>query len=202
VTTILDESILYDFAERLRERGVPAITAAQPGLDYDSIEQAATQLELTLPVEARIWWGWHNGVSSTAPTGSREIGPTRVWLPIEEALAECVRIRHMIADVFARTPTDTRPIEAIWSSKWLPLIQYEGLYVIDTDVPEGAPCPVRVYWFYEPEAPPDLASLGELVLLWSEAIDRGAWRYDSSKGQWWVEHDVLDSWPAAKRGLV
>lgn len=202
MTAILDEGILEGFADRLRERGVPTITAAQPGLDDRAMQQAAAQLGLRLPVEATTWWGWRNGVPSATPAASREIAPGRLWLPLEEALTECVRIRHMIADAFARTPTDTRPIEAIWSSKWIPLIQYEGLYVIDTDVPEDAPCPVRIYWFYEPEAPPDLASVGELVLLWTEAIDRGAWRYEPSTAQWCVEDSILDQWPGAKRGLV
>jgi hypothetical protein len=196
----LDAELLAELDRRLRERGVPAIGAAQPGLSEEAINEIVAPLGLSLPREARLWWSWHNGVQPDAGPGPREIGPTRKWLPLEEAAEECGRIRKMVRE--ARDPRDPRPIESIWSSSWLPFVQSNGVYVIETAVPDDAPCPVRVHWFDEPETPPDLPSLGALVSLWIEALDRRAWSYDRQGDHWTVNHDILMTWPAAKRGLI
>jgi cell wall assembly regulator SMI1 len=197
---LLDDDLFAEFERCLREQGVPAIEYAQPGLEDEAIQALANPLGLSLPREARRWWQWHNGVAPAAGAGPREIGPGRKWLPLEEAVEECRGIRQMIKD--NRDPHDRRPIETVWSPVWLPFVHADGLYVLDTGVPEDAPCPVLVHWFDEPEAPPDLCSLGELVALWIEAIERGAWRYDRSEDHWTVDHAVLDNWRPSRRGIV
>jgi hypothetical protein len=105
----------------------------------------------------------------------------------------------MNQDTFAGGPQ--RP-EETWSTTWLPFVDAEGLYVIDTDVGEREPSPVHVHWFYEPTLEPDLPSIGELITLWNDAIDQGAWRYDHNQHLWVADDEVLASSPAAKRGLI
>jgi hypothetical protein len=196
---MLTVRLLEQFATRLRSQGVPAIDVAQPGLTDQTMQELVSPLGLTLPLEARVWWGWRNGVPETAGAGRTEIGPGRKWLPLDEAVAECSQIRQMLAEAAGG---EQRLTEAAWASSWIPLVRAEGSIVIETDVPDNAPSPVRVYWFDEPAAPPDLASLGEAVSLWIEAMDQGAWRYDHHQDRWEVDHEIRASLRAAKRGLI
>jgi hypothetical protein len=150
-------------------------------------------LGLRLPHEARVWWGWRDGVAPSAGGAEREIGPGRHWLPLAEAVEECARIRQMKAEVFGEDPAE---VEVQWSSSWLPLVHSEGLVVIETGGAEEAPCPVWVHWFYERPGPPHLPSLGELAAVWIDAIDRGAWRYDREGNHWTSDEDRLEPWVA------
>jgi hypothetical protein len=159
---MLGEDLLAEFEQRLRSHGVPAIDAAQPGLGTEAINAAVSPLGLSLPREARVWWGWRNGVAREAAARSREMGPGRHWLPIEEAATECARIRDLVAQAAA---ADSVLADALWSPTSLPLVHYEGLYVIDAAGSDDGACPVRVHWFDEPEAPNDLGSIGDLVSL-------------------------------------
>ena len=196
---ILENDLLAELERRMRQFGIPAVEAAQPGLTPAQMDVLTTPLGLSLPVEARRWWAWRNGVPQTLGPRYRELGPGRLWMPLEEAVGECERIRQMIAKA---AETDPRTPEQLWSSSWLPIVQYDGLYVIDTDGPADAGCPVRVHWFDEPEAPDDFASISELVLLWIEALDLGRWIFDRHREEWSVNPEVLGDLAAARRGAV
>ena len=50
---------------------------------------------------------------------------------------------------------------------------------------------MRIYWFDEPWAPPDLASMGDLVTAWIEAIDPGVWGYDADDDRWVVNRELI-----------
>jgi hypothetical protein len=197
--TLLSIELLEEFAARLRGQAAPAIEAAQPGLDNDAMQALAESVGLELPVEARTWWGWHNGVPMTNDPALDQIGPLMRWRSLQDAISECLRVREMIASVFRDGP---KPVEEVWRSTWLPWIHAEGLYVIETDVPDSAPAPVHVHWFDEPTTTADLPSMGEAVVLWIEAIDRGAWRYLRDRDRWWTDDTILEGWWAAKKGIV
>ncbi|MDQ6915721.1 MAG: hypothetical protein M3155_07925 [Actinomycetota bacterium] len=190
---ILDVGLLAEFEARLRDQGAPAIDAAQPGLSEEAMQALVAPLGLRLPHEARVWWGWHDGVARDAGDAAREIGPRRKWLLLQEAVEECTTIRKMNADVWGTDPAEA---EVRWSSSWFPLVHSEGLVVIDTGVPDEAPCPVWVRWFDERPGPPHLPSIGDLVAVWIDAIDRGAWRYDREGDHWVSDKDRLEPWVA------
>ena len=194
---MLSVKLLEEFESRLRQQGVPAADAAQPGLSAAEISESVSPLGLSLPHEAMLWWEWHDGVPADADAW--QIAPGRRALPLSEAVNECRRIRVMTATVAARDHLDP---ERLWSPTWFPLIAYDGLYAVDASGPKDAPCPVRIHWFDEPNSPNDLTSIGELVSLWIEAFDRGVWTFDPNKNQWVIDHDLHEAWPAAKRGLV
>lgn len=196
---LLSIDLLEEYADRLRSQGAPAIEAANSGLSRDQMQELANQVGLTLPGEAQVWWGWRNGVTDQSSRQVREIAAGGEWLPLEEAVSECIRIREMIENVAEQDP---RPAEALWSSAWLPLVHADGLYVIDTGGLPEAPVPVRVHHFYEPETPHDVASMGELVQTWIDAIDRGAWRYDQEVDRWTTDLTIVELLPGGKRGVV
>jgi hypothetical protein len=191
----LDADLLQALESSLRAHGVPAVDYAQPGLSEHEMAERVKPLGISLPLEARLWWGWRDGVPFDAGTGPQEIGPGIKWFPLDEAVAECESTREMLAAIHGP--------DHEWSRHWLPLVNGDGrLYVTDTAVAEAEPCPVHVYWFDQGATPADLPSIGDLVVLWIEAIARGAWVYDRGADHWTVDQSVLYPWPAAHRSIV
>jgi hypothetical protein len=112
VTVLLDSELLEEFARRLRAQGVPAMDAARLGLRETEMQALVAQLGLTLPYEARVWWGWRDGVPKAAGAVARRIGLFS-WIPLQEAIDECVITRSLIA---SGARDDPRNPEDLWSS--------------------------------------------------------------------------------------
>ena len=199
-TLLLDAALLGEFESRLRAAGVPAIDAAEPGLSIDEIQQTVAHLGLELPSEAKTWWAWRNGVPVDKGAAATEVGPGRKWLTLSDAAAECAKSRQEVLD------ENNRPLpglEGAWSFSWFPFARFEAFYIIETDVPAGAPSPVRVVWTDDqPGREPDLPSMRALVTLWIEAIDAGIWAYDTQRDRWVEDFARLKTWPPGQRGLV
>jgi cell wall assembly regulator SMI1 len=192
---LLNDELLTQFGERLTRLGVPAIAAAQPGLTAERIESLLAPLGLSLPTEVRTWWGWHDGVAEARGPAATALLSWR-WFPLTEAIAFCGELRRMAAEI------DEAPSQTFWGDSWLPVCGEQGPVVIETDVPDEAPCPVHIWWPEDPAAPAVLPSLGELILLWIEAIDCGVWCYDRTAERWACDHAHLSRWAAVKLGAL
>jgi hypothetical protein len=79
----------------------------------------------------------------------------------------------------------------------LPLLGPQHPLVIDCSVARDQPTPLRMVDLADPEEPPvEARSLGEVVQLWSNALDRGLWKWDAAKQGWEVD---LSSLPPMQR---
>ena len=141
-------------------------------------------LGLTLPVEAQMWWGWHDGVSleQTARAVLREIGPLQQFLPLAEAVNACLEMREMAKEIEPEAP------DQFWWPSWLPLTQL-GHISLDTSGPPDQPSPVHdTDWHHNWDGyTPIAGSLGQLVGWWIRALEDGVWRYD---GVWRTDNAV------------
>lgn len=195
----LDPELLQELGSRLSAQHVPAMGVAQAGLSDDELDEMSSEAGLSLPDEARVWWRWRNGTPEQvgAPV-QREIGPGFWWMRLEDALS---RRASIYQSFLAEFDGDEVQVRQAWTPSWLPFVWCEGPYVLDTEVPVGMPSPIWIYKFYEPPTAPVLPSLRELVLLWIEALDRGAWRYDPVAQRWRLDHDLLSRWSSENRAV-
>lgn len=192
---LLTNELVERFGERLAMLGAPAATAAEPGLPPDEAQTLVAPLNISLPLEARNWWGWRNGVSPASGRAAMMLSRWE-WLSLADAVAECKVLRAMAREV------EELPYEQIWADGWLPVCREKGSVVLDTAVRDDGPCPVRIWWPDAPDAPPVLPSMGELVLLWIEAIDSGVWSYDRAGDNWILDDAHLNRWAAVKFGAI
>jgi hypothetical protein len=66
--------------------GAPIVDHLQPGLSDEQMDELTAPLGLSLPVEARRWWGWHDGVdpASARIQADRMVGPLWRYQPLSE----------------------------------------------------------------------------------------------------------------------
>jgi cell wall assembly regulator SMI1 len=165
------------------------------------MDDATASLELTLPTEARVWWGWRDGASTMTNCA---LGLDLLYLPLEKAL-ELYRRQLRIADQVA-AGDDSLTAEDAWPRSWLPLSSTGrgAMMVCDCSVPDGAPTPIRQVdlEFFNEAAEPAAASLGTVVSWWIDALDRGAWTYNSSLRRWEEDPSRLADPSLARTHLV
>jgi hypothetical protein len=58
---VLDHELLADLEAAWRSQGAEIAGLLAPGLGDEAMAALLQPLGLTLPEEARIWWGWHDG---------------------------------------------------------------------------------------------------------------------------------------------
>jgi hypothetical protein len=80
-----------------------------------------------------------------------------------------------------------------------------GAVIVDCAVPSGAPTPVRLPAWDDPDDTERtrvlVASLGELVRWWLQAIDSGGWCIEAATGSWVRDEDRIPP-QRALTGLV
>jgi cell wall assembly regulator SMI1 len=182
------------------EQGAPLAKHLQPGLTNEEIDSAMGSLGLRLPTEATLWWRWHNGVPSGSP---RDMGgPALACLGLEAAVREYHSSRR-VAEQAAMTDGEA---DRLWHPTWFPITNtgYGGVIACDCSVPEGSPTPIRrVAWGYNEESDVPVAeSFGQMVGWWIDAIERGAWRYDTTLERWEIDHRQLANPALELTGLV
>lgn len=187
---MLSTAQLEVLAERWRSQDAPLLEMLRPGLSEEEMDALTEPLDIRLPVEARLWWGWHDGVDldRDAP-GSSELGPNRSFVSLHTAVSECDERREIARDV-----TDSEAdAERMWGRAWFPITAF-GDYACDCSVPDGQASPVHFTNYHYTETPdtPVAESFGEMVDLWIQAIDSGAWYYDFGRGRWLIRFDALD----------
>lgn len=174
------------------------------------MDEITGPLGLRLPVEARAWWGWHDGVpqrirgepspesSPGVYTPERALGPGTAYMPLRDAVEDYLMDRQIFAEVEG-DPEPFRP------AAYFPITRTSGPVLCDCSVPEGAPSPIYSTHTFESRIEdmqtPVVRSFGEMVGWWLDAMADGAWRWDRARGTWIVEAEKLD--PARElTGLV
>jgi hypothetical protein len=157
-------------------------------------------LGLRLPDEARTWWAWHDGVSAAVPFGAaRELGPGLPFLPLEEAAALYRHARKQAVDVAAERA------DYWWRPSWFPITERRGEIRCDCSVPANVPTPI--YWAYSHDhdaeglTKPRVHSFGTMVRWWIDALETGAWTYDTDAHRW-THNPGLVSAARERSGLV
>jgi cell wall assembly regulator SMI1 len=199
---MLAERDLNALAARWEEQRAPVLTKLRPGLSGDAIDRASAACGLTLPTEARTWWGWHDGTNTT--TATYAIGLDLLYLPLEKALA--VYKRQLNVTQRVANGDDSLAPEDVWPENWLPLsVKGNGaMMVCDCGVPDGAPTPIRHvdHEFFNEARHPVARSFGTVVSWWIDALDRGAWTYNADLRRWEEDPSRLADPSLARTHLV
>jgi hypothetical protein len=163
-----------------------------PGLSDDEMDEITAALGLSLPLEARVWWGWHDGVPwrpSGEPTPERELGPGIQYLPLRDAVADYLMDRQIFTDLEG----DAEPFRP---AAYFPITRTSGPVLCDCSVPAGAPSPIYYTHTYgnplEELAQPGARSFGEMVSWWIDALSDGIWRWDATREAWDYDWERLD----------
>jgi cell wall assembly regulator SMI1 len=176
--------------ERLRSLGVPVDALSEPGLSDAEMDEMTAAVGLVLPGEARVLWRWHDGVPEDGrpnPLGAFR----KRFLRLSEAIACHREYREVVVSVVEGNP-DIR-----FAPSWLPMFDEQHPLVIDCAVGVDEPTPLRMINLENPDEPFVWArSLGEAVQMWSNALDRGLWKWDAAKRGWEVD---LSSLPPGER---
>jgi hypothetical protein len=197
-----------DLLERLeflwRTQQAPVADRLQPGLSEAALDELTSPVGIRLPTEARMWWQWHNGAAPDLSLAARrELGPGFAFLPLEEAVVLVERLRTMAQQVWA--PEGQEAVDYWWRPTWFPITERRGAVRLDCAVPDGEPCPV--YWAYSHDhdadglTTPKVTSLGTMIGWWIEALENGAWRYNTENSRWQYHPELIDA-ERERSGLV
>jgi cell wall assembly regulator SMI1 len=183
--------------KRWAEQNAPLTDSLRPGLALADIAGFEESVGRRLPIEARAWWTWHDGVAASGgPSVLRSMGgPDFEFLPLSEAVDVYRRQRRIAAEVVESTPGLAIGVDEFWHPGWFPLTttRYGGVIACDCAVPPSEPTPIRMVHWASMEPPFEAAtgSLGELVEWWIDALDRRAWRYSEAEGRWLLDYSRL-----------
>lgn len=185
-------SLLEDLEGHWRRVGAPIADRLAPGLSAREVQQTVQALQLRLPDEAVVWYGWHNGIQPQ-PSGNgseRLLGPGRELLSLQQAVDRY----HWLRDV-ARQVGDGAA-EWWWPTTWFPIVRTSGRRVLAVDcaIGERRPTPVRaVDWEDEDFHQPRVPSLADAVAVWVELLERGFWLYrpELGDGGLWDQSDEV-----------
>lgn len=188
---MLDMAMLREYDARLRKTGVPVDEWARPGLSEEEMRDVLAPLELTLPIEARLLWGWRNGEEDAA--GGRLWRPYHRCLSLDQAVAQ-YRQSRLVAQKSAEK-WEGKEQDDIWHPTWFPLVKGDGapVTVVDCSVPQGEPTPITFVDWENLHTPtlPRARSLGEMISWWIYALDRGAWVFDAATGKWAEDVELI-----------
>jgi cell wall assembly regulator SMI1 len=187
---VLDDAGLAEYVERLRSLGVPVDALSEPGLSDAEMDEMTAAVGLVLPGEARVLWRWHDGVPEDGR--ANPLGAFRKrFLRLSEAVNGHRQSRKVVLDVAKDDPVEDDP-DMHYRPSWLPLLGPQHPLVIDCAVGVDEPTPLRLVDLEDPDEPFVRArSLGEAVRLWSNALDRGLWKWDAAKQGWEVDLSSL-----------
>ena len=195
-TPLLTGELLEQLAGRWRAQRAPILEHLQPGLSGDAIDELTATLGLVVPAEARVWWGWHDGVGFPLPPGHAElVGTGFAYLSLARALERTEQERELATGVAEQLGIER---ERVWPSHLLALSAdaHGGVAAISCAHPERADAPVYYSDCEDPDfegvQAPRTRTLGEFVTWWIEAIDSGAADYDATAGRWRYVHERLD----------
>lgn len=141
------------------------------------MDDLVAPLGISLPEEARTWWGWHDGVEETAL--QHTIGPHWAFGSLSQAVEDTLMMREVAADPDLAG-------ENIWRDSYLCVALGEAYIVGDTSVGRDQPMPIRLVDTNDQRYPedPDLPSLGALIRAWTESIRTARWTFDPGSGYW------------------
>ncbi|MGL4339302.1 MAG: hypothetical protein ACRCSP_02600, partial [Rhodoglobus sp.] len=202
-------SLLADYSDRITAAGVPIDEWLAPGVSEETIRAELATVGLVAPDELLVWFGWHNGLSTTVPrTTSVHAMPYFVPLSVEDAVEN---YKQDVLEFEAPSPVypgrEPLPDEFYqWglTEGFMRLIRELRGCAIECVSASSEPPRLRSINedFYE-EAPQGLfqaVSLCTLVSWWIESLDSGTFRWDKDKNNW--ELDLRwSSFPESQRAV-
>lgn len=187
MSRLLDYDLLGHLHDAWTRQRAPIAGALRPGLSSEEIHERGRSLGLEIPREAQEWWGWHDGARLDAAPSQRFFGPRHEFLTLSEAVERCQFCRDVALEVSGTQEASD------WRWSWLPITRDKHPLVLECAGGDNEPVPARSFSFEEPDAASEgAASFGELVTVWLEAMECGAWRYDESSGFWDYDWEKLD----------
>jgi hypothetical protein len=187
VPRLLSPELLAQLDCKLEEVGAPVTKLWRPGLGDDQMDAITAELGLSLSTEARVWWAWHDGIDHERSPMHSSFGPGWDAYPLAHAVDDAIANREIAAE---ETEDDPEFHNSDWPDSWIALcgnVSYPRL-VCECAVPSGEPSSVH---YFDPVGNmdprrPRLASVGELVHLWLDALDDGTWHIDPATGDFAV----------------
>lgn len=174
---MLSLDLLQRLEQTLAEHAPLAFEEVGPGLSEDELETATRGLDLTLPAEARLWWGWR--VLRGMPI------PRFEYLPLTAAIENYELNRKVAHDALDYHDDPATTVDSIWPAHWLPFLGSGGSPQISIDCGDDEVSPVH-YSSFEVDLivhgrEPWFASVGELVQFSTEVIENGGVRHDGTR---------------------
>jgi hypothetical protein len=165
----------------LRSHGaVPVLDRLRPGLSPPEMDALVEPLGLALPQEAKHWWAWHDGSSSTFNIYA--LTPLFSFLPLAKAVAEAEQLRRRWPD----PALDEYLLP--WPATWLPvgLSDVGTVTTIECSTVDAALAPVVVRSWHTDLALPEATapSMAEMVADWIQALESGVYRFDETGPRW------------------
>lgn len=180
----LTPGLLRELEDCWRDQDLPLVQRLQPGLSHEQIDALTAPLGLRLPTEALLWWTWRDGAVAEDLAIERELGPGFEFLPLAQAVEQCVFQRKLAAE-FGESPADA---EFWWHTSWFPITHRGGAVACDCSVAKGAPTPIFSPFSHDLDVDgrthPAALSFGQMVRWWIEAFEEGIWRYDAIARSW------------------
>lgn len=173
---------LHGLLERLdrllNQSESPVAAGLRPGLAAREIEERMRPVELALPLEAQVWWQWHDGVDHVAPGW---------WVPLHEQIGDSNLALLQLSEAvdkywdYRRLAVRAEPDspERLFRRSWFPILRFDGHpAVIQCGSSADVSGPLRlIEWqdelFDEVRAP----SLTALVAVWVELLETGVWKW-------------------------
>jgi hypothetical protein len=169
MTIVLDNDLLADFEQALRDVGAKITEVWAPGLTDAEIDALTNQFDLRLPEEARRWWRWHNGVMAGTRGTDWSLTPGHPLFDLATAM-----------EVFGSGREDRAELYAV--DYWIQPVGAKPLIFFACGGPHDEPVPVYTQQDIED---PVLAtpSIGELVAQWTQLIRTDVFMTDDD-GRW------------------
>lgn len=142
----------------------PIATSLRPGVSVDEIHSAFEEFpSIAIPRELELWWGWHNGADPKR--GSDLIGGENAFISVEQAVSG---YREEFDEL---EEEEEHLLQWVWSARpWLRI-----------ECTPASPDTGQIWADpFGEEFQLVLPSLGDLVELWTDAVDRGLFLYNLS----------------------
>lgn len=183
------EALLVAWESEWRSQGANIAAALRPGLSDEQILAVTTPLGMHLPLEARIWWRWHDGVQRMAGRWC-DSGVLQLL-----GLSEALGVREQMLTIAAENWDDPRAgTEGTWPTTWVPIGEFGNgdVVAVDCAAAEGEVTPVwRVGWEDEDFKTPRLGSLTELVQMYLDLTTSGIYSWDVEEDRWKRDYDRM-----------
>jgi hypothetical protein len=192
------EDRLGELEDRWRRQGAPIADRLAAGISEDALAALSAAHGLTIPLELKVWWGWHNGVSRSEPASYDDdtIGPG-YWrfLSAEESFREYEFNRKVHPEP---VPDDKDEVDfgLYWRRSWLPFMVQESsrLYMDCARVAEGGLTPLRIVNHTWENYDVDCAgSLMQAAALWVWALEQNYYWWDTSHAvaRWGINYSAV-----------
>jgi hypothetical protein len=175
--TLLDTDLLERFEDSLRSVGAAITETWAPGLTDEEIDRAVRKAGLRLPEEARRWWRWHNGTVPGTRPPRWDLLPSRPLLDLDTV------VDQLLDDI----DPSSHLLQPLPDQPWI---------FFDCRVEPDQPVPIVVSGHGQDDRVV-LPSIGELVTIWVDLIETGAFATNPD-GTWQWEFDRI---PAEIREL-